>query len=130
MGIFPDLLKKMLYKFHKEYINCIWILCSTSPWLFMVFIEYSHYSLPLCTFINTICKKHTLWLMIYNWNKMWPVVHSPTLQNHVKSSWLTPSRLERSSHSTQVPEMLIRPQSMDFSMKLSAHGLSLCTWIH
>lgn len=130
MGIFPDLLKKMLYKFHREYINCIWILRFTSAWLFMLFIEHSHCSLALCTFINIICKKHTLWLPIYNWNEMWPVVHSPTLQNHVKSSWPTPRRLERSCHSIQVPEMLIRSQFLDFSMKIPDHGLSMCTCIH
>lgn len=58
--------KKMLFKFHRAYLNCIWILCSTPAWLFMVFIEYSHYSLPLCTFINSTSKRHPLRLMIYN----------------------------------------------------------------
>lgn len=58
--------KKMLYKFHRAYLNCIWLLCSTPAWLFMVFIEYSHYSLLLCTFINTTSKRHPLRLMIYN----------------------------------------------------------------
>lgn len=58
--------KKMLFKIHGAYLNCIWILCSTPAWLFIVFIEYSHYSLPLCTFINTTSKRHPLSLMIYN----------------------------------------------------------------
>lgn len=70
MGIWPVLLeKKMLYKFYRAYLNCIWILCSTPAWLFMVFIEYSHYSLPLCTFINTTSKRHPLRLIIYNWKQ-------------------------------------------------------------
>lgn len=50
---------------------------------------------------------------------MWPAVHSPTLQNHVKSSW---PLLEgwRGRHSAQVPKVLIRPQSLGLPARLSS----------
>lgn len=123
--------KKMLYTFYRTHWNCIWILCSISGWLFMVFIEYRHYFLPLCTFINTVSKKHPLVrLMVYNWKKDVIVVYPPTEQNQVKSFQPTPRGLERSCHSTQGPKMSIRPQSLDFSVRPPVHRLAMCSCIH
>lgn len=117
--------KEMFYKFYRACLNCIWILCSTPAWLFMMFIEYSHYSLPLCTFINTTFKRHLLRLMIYNWKQDVTSHAFTTITESCKSSWPTPTGPERSCHSTQEPKMLIRPQSPDFPMRFSVQGLSL-----
>ena len=92
--------------FYRTHWDCIWILCSIPAWLFMVLLNTD----------TILCLSAHL--------------HPPTEQNQVKSFQPTPRGLERSCHSTQVPKMLIRPQSLDFSMRPPVHRLSLCTCIH
>lgn len=121
--------KKMLLQFHRAYLNCIWILCSTPPRLFMVFIEYSHYSLPLCTFINTTSERHPLRFMIYNCKQDVTSHASTNITEPCKVSLAYSERARESlSFNTGAP-MLIRPQPLDFSKRLPVHRLSLCTCI-
>lgn len=121
--------KKMLYTFYRAHWNCTWILCSIPARLLMVFIEYRHYSLPLCTFVNTVSKKHPLGLMICNWKQDVTVVHIHQ-QYRVRWSHPGPSRAGEVLASTQVPKVLTRPQSLDFPMRPPVHRLSLWTSIH